>query len=264
MTKTLDHDRRPEFTSWRNFDFRQRVRNRRRYVWDVEVQTFLDTVRGTLDDRGYMLSAGTTLWRAQAGIDWIVNDDGMEERMGFLPERMNPDARYVGEGRANTAGIPVLYLASTKQAAISEVRPWMGSNVSVAQYRIVRDLKAIDLTRGFGKSSLDGLTFSHLMGEEDPDSETKEMSVWTEIDNAFSRPIEISENLADYVPTQILSELFRDAGYEAIIYRSNFGEEGYNIAVFSPNDAVILNCGAYEVTQIEVRFREAGNLWYSK
>ncbi|MCY4652628.1 MAG: RES family NAD+ phosphorylase [Dehalococcoidia bacterium] len=92
----------------------------------------------------------------------------------------------------------------------------------------------------------------------------RKKAVWTEIDNAFSRPVEISENLADYVPTQILSELFRDAGYDAIIYRSNFGEEGYNIAVFSPDDAEILNCGAYEVTRIEVKFREAGNLWHSR
>lgn len=240
MGKIRDHAQRPEFASWRSyFDFEQRVRNSRRYVWDIEVRTFLETVRGTLDDRDYTLREGTTLWRVQAGVDWIVNDDGMEERMGFLRDRMNPDARYVGEGRANTAGIPVLYLASTEQTAISEVRPWTGSNVSVAQYRIVRDLRAIDLTPGFGKSSLDGLTFSHLMGEKDPDSEIKEKAVWTEIDNAFSRHVEISANLADYVPTQILSELFRDSGYDAIIYRSNFGEEGYNIAVFSPNDAVM-------------------------
>ena len=264
MAKTLEHDQRPEFASWRSYsDFGQLVRNNSRYIWDAEVQAFLDTVLGTLDDRDYMLRVGTVLWRAQAGVDWTVDDEGMPKRMGFLPARMNPNARNVGEGRANTAGIPVLYLASTEQTAISEVRPWIGSDVSVAQYRIVRDLKAIDLTRGYGKSSLDGLTLSHLMNEEEPDSETKEKAVWTEIDNAFSRPAGVSENLADYVPTQILSELFRDAGYDAIIYRSNFGEEGHNIAVFSPDDAEILNCGAYEVTQIEVKFREVGNLWHS-
>ena len=85
---------------------------------------------------------------------------------------------------------------------------------------------------------------------------------WTDIDNAFSRPVTLSENLSDYVPTQILAESFRQAGYDAIIYRSSFGENGFNIAVFNPDDAKILNCGPYEVTEVRVDFRQAGNRWH--
>ena len=265
MLESPNHDERPEFDSWMSYwEFAAHVRSLRRYVWGDEVQRFLNAVLGSRDRRNYVLRAGTTLWRVQMGVDWKDNDDGIQEPMGFLPERMKPYFRYVGEGRANTAGIPVLYLASTEEAAISEIRPWVGSNISVAQFEIVRDLKAVDLSLEHGNSSLDGLTLLQLSGEDVPDAETKEKAVWTDIDNAFSRPVTLSENLSDYVPTQILAESFRQAGHDAIIYRSSFGENGYNIAIFDPEDAKILNCGPYEVTEVRVDFREVGDRWYSR
>ena len=54
--------------------------------------------------------------------------------------------------------------------------------------------------------------------------EVKEKAVWVEIDCAFSHPTTLSDDAADYVPTQILAELFRDTGYDGIVYRSHFGE----------------------------------------
>ena len=103
-----------------------------------------------------------------------------------------------------------------------------------------------------------------IIGETQSDAETKERSVWTDIDNAFSRPVTLSDDIASYVPTQILAELFLDAGYDAILYRSRFGEVGYNIALFNIEDAEILNCAPYEVTEIEVKYKETGNRWFSK
>lgn len=57
---------------------------------------------------------------------------------------------------------------------------------------------------------------------------------------------------------------FKHAGYDAIVYRSNFGEQGYNLALFSLGDADAINCALYEVSAIEVRYTEIGNRWYSK
>ena len=102
------------------------------------------------------------------------------------------------------------------------------------------------------------------MGEKSVDTETKEKAVWTDIDNAFSQPIMLHDTAVDYVPTQILAELFSDVGYDAIIYRSQFSDDPYNIAVFNIDDATIVNCAPYEVEHMEVAYREVGNRWYSR
>lgn len=132
----------------------------------------------------------------------------------------------------------------------------------MAQFRIVRDLKAIDLTDGFGGASFAELTTKQLLGEKAVDVETTERAVWTDIDNSFSQPVDLSENAADYAPTQILAEVFLDAGYEAMVYRSHFGKSGHNVVVFDPEDAEISNCGPYEVTGITVEYGLIGNHWF--
>ncbi|MBR9973923.1 RES family NAD+ phosphorylase [Magnetospirillum sulfuroxidans] len=137
---------RPEFQSWHSFqEFTRLVRHGRRYVWTKEMKAFLDTVLATMDERIVKISQGTLLFRAQQGVRYepTTDDEGNEigeERVGYGAERMKPLANRAKEGRINPAGIPVLYLASSVQAAISETRPWVGSELSVAQFEVLRDL----------------------------------------------------------------------------------------------------------------------------
>jgi hypothetical protein len=262
---TDDPDK-PEFAGRSSFrKFARRVRHVRRYVWDAEIRAFLDTVLATLRDRDVMISERTILFRAQLGIDYHpVTEDGVElgeEPYGFGAARMKPRANRAREGRVNPVGISVLYLSSNEQTAISEVRPWVGSEISVAQFKVLRNLRAVNLTLGHDKMWIDPRDFGVELPP--PDAETKEKVVWTHIDNAFSRPVTLSDDSADYVPTQILAELFRDTGYDAIIYRSQFGKEGYNIALFNVEDAEVINCAPYQVKGIEVTFEQIGNMWFS-
>ena len=55
----------------------------------------------------------------------------------------------------------------------------------------------------------------------------------------------------------------RESGYEGLVYRSQFGESGHNIALFDVQDADIINAAPYQVTSIDVKFEETGNRWYS-
>jgi RES domain len=191
----LDNPTLPEFASWRSYEaFSRRIRGTRRYVWSDEVQAFLDTVLATLRRRDVKISSGQVLFRAQLGVrhEPVLDDNGVEigeEPVGFCPARMKPRLEYAKEGRVNSTGIPVLYLASEEETAISEVRPWVGSEVSVAQFKILRDLNAVNLSVGYGKSSIARLTFAHLLGDKQPSAKIKERAVWTSIDNAFSQPV---------------------------------------------------------------------------
>lgn len=259
-----EHGSQHEFDSWRSYqDFAERVRRNRRFVWENEDRRFLETVLATNRNRDTEITAGSIWFRAQQGVKCLVDDQGsLVEIRGLPAERMRPLRDRAREGRANSSGIPVLYLASMLDIAISEVRPWVGSDISVATFRILRDLKAIDLSITFGSSPLDFLIYGQLLTGETIDAEGKTTIVWADIDNAFSQPVTWSDSSADYVPTQILSELFMDAGYDAIAYRSQFGDDGYNLALFSLDDAEIVDCAPYRVDSIEVGFSQIGHPWF--
>ena len=125
----IDDPKVPEFASWRSYkNFARRVRQKRRYVWEPEVTAFLDTVLATVRERDRKISKGRILYRAQHGIEYREDDNGVDI-LAYGGERMKPLSDCATEGRANPAGIPILYLASSEQTAISEVRPWIGSEL---------------------------------------------------------------------------------------------------------------------------------------
>ena len=259
--KPDDPDKR-EFASWESYqNFAEGVLRSRRYIWEPEVRAFLNTVLATANGRNFTISKGDKLYRAQQGIEVIEEDnDGRLHLVAYGRERMKPLKNRGREGRANPTSIPVLYLATTMQTAISEIKPWIGSEISVAMFSIVRDLKAVDLSWWHDRFSLE---YMPLDGTE-PNAEDREKAVWIDIDNAFSRPVTRTDAALDYVPTQILAELFRDAGYDALVYKSQFGEGGYNVALFGLDDAKAINGVPCEVTKIDVQFEPTGSAWASE
>ena len=172
------------------------------------------------------------LWRAQPGHDWRpFHEDGRyigKIPAAHPPKRMKPPEDRATEGRANPKGIPVLYLATQPQTAMSEVRPGLGSLVSCAQFKTVRPLKIVDFSVYHGRE-----TVFHF---SEPDPPQKEKSVWIQIDRAFSEPTTFGDNTADYVPTQMIAELFKSERYDGIAYKSTFDDDGYNVALFDLAD----------------------------
>lgn len=265
----LDDPSKPEFATWMSYqNFAKHVRHGRRFVFQDETQAFLDTVLATIKDRDLKIPKDQILCRAQNGVDYreVEDEDGNLSGLdvvGFGAVRMKPRQNRAKEGRVNPSGIPVLYLASDQITAISEIRAWAGSVVSVAQFIVQRDLRALNLTSGHVRASPIHPHLDLMFSEKPPSVEAKQDAVWFDIDLAFSRPVTLSDDTADYVPTQVLSELFWSAGYDAIIYRSHFVEEGYNIALSNVEDAEAINCAPYEVSGTKVEFEEIGSRWHS-
>ena len=67
--------------------------------------------------------------------------------------------------------------------------------------------------------------------------------------------------MADYVPTQIIAELFKVSGFDGIAYRSSLGH-GHNIALFDLDAAKLINCFLFEVKKITFDFAEASNPYF--
>ncbi len=245
------------FKSWRDYwTFAQSVRREFRYVRTSETEEFLRAVLATSIDRRVVIPAESLFWRAQSGHDRRpMNSDSDEEIPCAHPRsRMKPIPGKAWDGRANPKGIPCLYLATTKETAMSEVRPWIGSYISAGQFRTRRDLTIINCTMG-EKAPL------FFFGE--PDAETQKNAVWAHINSAFAEPMTRSDDLADYAPTQVLAEFFKHEGLDGIVYRSNFGERGFNIALFDPDVADLINCGLFKVKKMELAFEEADQFYFA-
>lgn len=251
-----------EFSSTDSYNlFAGLVKEKTRYVYGGEVRDFLATVIATSETRKDSIQKSAVLWRAQRGYGWRTENEGTDEEFevpdAFEPDRMVPKAEFVGDGRVNPRRIPCLYLASTKEVAMAEVRPWMGSYISLAQFRIMRDLIVVDCSKDkriFPKWILNN-------NQKEISAETREQAVWGEIGHALSKPVTQDDATTEYIPTQILAEAFRAHGYDGIAYRSLLAD-GLNIALFDCKAAELMNCGLYETTKIQFKFDQCSNPYF--
>lgn len=248
-----------EFDSWNSYwNFAQSVRRKARYVFEDHVDKFLETVVATSQARKRTLPSGQFLWRAQQGDHWeTVCVDGVEsEDQGPLPPaRMKPLSHSAREGRVNPKGIPCLYLATDKDTAMAEVRPWIGSYISVGQFKSLKDLVLVDCSVEHATNIM-----FHWYSKE-PGPAEREKAVWAHIDRAFSEPVSPDESTADYAPTQILAEAFRSHGYDGVLYKSLLGK-GLNVTLFDIDTAALVNCFLYQVKSVTFQFDEAANPYF--
>lgn len=245
------------FKSWRSYlIFRIAVDTKQRYILDGESKDFLNSIIGTCKDRERTLKKGSIVWRAQNGhstrpLYQEDPDTGEEIYIDDLPipfpnTRMKPLPDSASEGRANPKGIPCLYVATDKDTAMSEVRPWLGAIISVGEFRLVRNLKILDFSVNHGKNNL-------RIYFEEPAAEEIVEAVWSDIDNAFSRPTKASDLNSEYAPTQIISEFIKSEGYDGIAYKSSL-TDGHNVCLFDLGSANIVKCSIYEATKIKFDF----------
>ncbi len=250
-----------EFKSWKSYrDFANRIRRENRFIRTTEDEDFLLEVLRTSESRHRELPKDFGLWRAQLGHSWrdfYEHDRYVGEiPCAYPPERMKPLEGQATEGRANPKGIPVLYLSTTQQTAMTEVRPWLGSLISCAHFKTTRLLKIVDFSVYHDTRS--AFYFSEL------DSSEREKEIWTQIDQAFSKPLTASDDTAGYAPTQMIAELFKNNGCDGIAYKSAFGDDGFNIALFDPSDAELTYCCLHEAKTLAFSFEQADNPYWIK
>jgi hypothetical protein len=115
-----------------------------------------------------------------------------------------------------------------------------------------RDLRIIDCSHGSAKVELWPKYYPN-----EPEPSERERSVWTNIDLGFAEPVNRSDDVADYAPTQIIAELFKRAGYDCVKYRSALSEEGHNLALFDLTSAEpdLNSCTLFCPTKVNFEFQ---------
>lgn len=224
------------FSSWNAYaQFEVAVRYNARFFHDRKVRGFLNTVAATAEKRVTVLDTKKAIWRAQIGHSWATqcyDDAEFEIPAPFPAERMKPLRTTANEGRVNPKGIPCLYGANIKETAVAEVRPWVGALVSLAQ---LRPLKALRLVNCGGDPQIE-----HEIWFEQPSPDEREEIVWRAIGRGFSNPASPEPGVAEYVPTQIIAEHFKNSGYDGILFRSSLGP-GLNVALFDLDAVSVVN-----------------------
>ncbi len=134
---------------------------------------------------GERVPAGTILHRARRG-RWMEAD-----------ELLAPPPTKARAGRGNVAGQPVLYLADFPETALAEVRPEPGDEITLAQFRLRRELLLC---------ALDGrpVRSSPFRSLEAFDAERRAAELRRAFADALARPVSPGDELPGYLPSQYL------------------------------------------------------------
>ena len=186
----------------------------------------------TIDNRPLIVDAGpdtslSSLYRARV----FQSDEALEAALCHPDRHLGPPpSRLASPGRMNAGGISVFYGANHPGAAISEVRPPIGSQVAVAQFDIVEPMRLLDLT------ALSGAREHGSIFDPDFAYRTERAAFLRSLGARISQPIMPDDEAFDYLPTQAVADfLATDESLEidGIIFPSaQAGDDALNIVLF--------------------------------
>ena len=234
--------------SWSDFrGFADEVKYSSRFIYSDKIRKFLSATKDSLPNRKKCFPKGTVMFRSQLGFDEHYEEDGLYTT-GYPEERMKPIRDKATEGRANSKGIPVLYLSSDAKTSMAELRPQVGQDISCGRFETNRTLKLVDCC-----STRNEYTPGRFIFGKPKNIEEWEDGIWFQINEAFSQPVVNELNNAAYIPTQILSELFRHNGLDGLFCKSHLGL-GNNYILFKPADAIMISCEIKTTKSVNFKF----------
>ncbi|MEZ2336279.1 RES family NAD+ phosphorylase [Mucilaginibacter sp. RCC_168] len=128
-----------------------------------------------------------------------------------------PPSAFASNGRMNARGISVFYGAEDEDTALAEIRPSVGSQVAVANFKIIRELKMLDL-RSFGDIKIAGSIFDPAFARQ-----LAKVAFLDELSQQLTRPIMPDDELFEYLPTQAISDFLATEpsfNFDGIIFPS--------------------------------------------
>ena len=219
------------------FNFSCEVRGQQRYILSKESNDFLASLLKIAGEKRInTLSRKTSLWRARLGGEPVpVGEDEYAVEAFSFQKMGSPPADKARGGRISCNGIPVLYVSSDQETAMSEIRPWPGQEISLARLVLLREVKVLDFSANYLDGTLNDLDrlwpLQHLNHEKPLTKEEHEEIAWCWINKAFATPVSDTSDSVDYVPTQIIAEAIKIAGYDGVSYQSSV-TGGLNHAFF--------------------------------
>jgi hypothetical protein len=167
----------------------------------------------------------------------------LEDKPFKLKEMKKPPATKVLNGRANPLGISYLYVASTAETAIAEIRGHKGEAVTVLEFSNKKNLELFDLREPKNTISpfewIDEIEFIYT-----------HMPYLTLLGNELSKPVIPSKANLEYLSSQYLCEMIKLIGYHGIIYKSSIAD-GDNYVIFADSRLSPGLMEQYQITEMK-------------
>jgi hypothetical protein len=219
---------------WRTFEqsLKTEARFFSRLAAELLARVFdhVDTLK-TKPRRPLVVNAGpshklTHLFRARV----FQSDEGLKEALCRPDLHLgSPPARCANAGRMNARGISVFYGATDAGAALAEVRPPVGSKVTVARFTIIRPLRLLDLT------ALDGVRDEGSIFDPTLKRRLERVAFLQTLGDRMTRPVMPDDEAFEYLATQAVADFLateNEPRLDGIIFSSAQAKTGRNVVLF--------------------------------
>lgn len=153
--------------------------------------------------------------------------DILKNLLGKAPKEV------VKNNRFSPIGISYGYFSFDEKTAIHEVRAELNKEVAIGTFELKKKLFVVDFTKLYSLSS--ELYEKKDMNPFDIDNFNILLTDIYEFITDISKPINDSDTILEYIPTQIMAEYIWSLEYDGFIFDSSQNKGGENLVLFGDN-----------------------------
>ena len=201
-------------------DFRNYLIYENRFILDKRRMEIVTEIIELAKQNENTIKKDEIFWRARINNNELKIVNKELRRVPYTPkEMMIPPPDAVRGGRANPPGIAYLYVSDEIETAIAEAKPYLNAKIDLISIKLKKDIKVIDLQEYKRGKTLLSLTIEEID------------NLWFGIQLSFAVPLPPDDKFG-YIPTQYLAELFKNNGYDGIVYESVQRKNYRNLVIF--------------------------------
>jgi hypothetical protein len=156
-------------------------------------------------------------------------------------EMLCPPKEHSTAGRANSVGIPYLYLSDNENTILYEIRASYLDEISVASFRLKQDLPENIVISDFTETPC-------LYSPNSVNQRIKSTLLKQIISRDLSKPMRRYDTELDYIPTQFICEFIKVfTNVQGIKFKSSLHNIGNNIVIFNQE---IMECDDVKKVQV--------------
>lgn len=219
---------------------KEQLKWERRYLTDINLLTEDLGWDGFFESK-VIIEKKDTFYRAR--LHHNSNEPAYTKEKMFCPPKTIATA-----GRANSLGIPYLYLSDNEETVLYETRASYLDEASIALFKLRDNLTDEVIISDFTE-------VPSLFHPNEVTKKIKSTLLKQLISRDLSKPMRRYDSELDYIPTQFICEFLRVfTGVQGIRFRSSLHNIGNNIVIFNQEIMDCIKVEKVRVTKVTINF----------